>query len=141
MSRPLVVFGDAASAAASAIRDALATRPESYADGVTVGTRVPDSRSPEDPHLPYVLVAVDGDLPHPSLANSAVTLRVTVWHEDRDQAHDLAQLVRGLLHVHSGPVIRSTRPGTGPLHALDPDSEVNLSTFTVTANIRPTTLT
>lgn len=141
MTRPLVVFGDSCSAAASALRDALALRSEDYADGATVATRVPTIRSPEDSQLPLVLVALDNAVPHPSMANSADLLRVTVWHRDRDQAHDLAQLCAGLLHVHSGPVIRSTRPGTGPVPGLDPDSEVDIATFTVTANIRPTTLT
>ncbi|WP_251054067.1 hypothetical protein [Streptomyces sp. ISL-66] len=63
---------------------------------------------------------------------------MTVWHKDADQAHDLAMLCQGLLLVHSGPVIRGVRPGTGPIAALDPDSEVDLSTFTVLANVRPT---
>lgn len=139
--KPLVVFGDAQAAAAGALRATLASRPEPYADGVTVGTRVPDARSPETPHLPYVMVRTDADLPHSSMANSRCTLRVTVWHKDADQAHDLAMLCQGLLLMHSGPVIRGVRAGTGPLAATDPDSGVDLSTLTVLANVKPIPLT
>jgi hypothetical protein len=140
MPRPLVVFGDVQAAAADALRTALGGRSEAYAAGAQVGTLVPGDRSPETPHLPYVLVAKDTDLPHPSMANARVTLRVTVWHMDADQAHDLAMLCQGLLLIHSGPVIRGCRPATGPLPARD-ESGVDLSTLTVTANVRPTVLT
>lgn len=135
--KPLVVFGDVQSSGAEVLRASLAGRPESHAAGVTVGTRVPGDRSPETPQLPYVMVRKDGDLPHPSMANSRCTLRVTVWHEDADQAHDLAMLCQGLLLVHSGAVIRGVRPGTGPLPAVDDASSVDLSTFTVLANVKP----
>jgi hypothetical protein len=136
-----VVFPDAAAAAVDYLRAALAVRPEPYAAGVTVGTRVPDARSPEDPNLPLVQVAVDGNTPAPSRLNSQVLLRVSVWHADDDQAHDLAQLVAGLLHVLAGTVIRSTRPATGPVPGIDPDSGVALATLTVTANVRPIDIT
>lgn len=138
--KPLVVFADVQAAGATALRVALAARSEPYAAAVEVGTRVPGDRSPDAPHLPYVLVRKDGDNPHPSMANARCTLRVTVWHEDADQAHDLAMLCQGLLLMHSGPVIRGVRPGTGPLPATDPDSGVDLSTLTVLANIRPTVI-
>lgn len=143
--KPLTVFDDVQSAGATVLRDALALRLEEFAAGVTVGTRVPADRSPEVSHLPYVMVRKDTDLPHPSMANSRVTLRVTVWHLDADQAHDLAMLCQGLLIVHSGPVIRGVRPATGPLPAIDAPSGtdgsvpsgVDLSTFTVLANVKP----
>ncbi|WP_330339414.1 hypothetical protein [Streptomyces sp. NBC_00557] len=134
--KPLTVFDDAQAAAADVLRTALAGRPEDFAAGVTVGTRVPGSRAPETP-LRYVMVRKDADLPHPSMANARVTLRVTCWHEDDDQAHDLAMLCQGLLIVHSGDVIRGVRPGTGPLPAVDDVSGWPLSTFTVLANVRP----
>ncbi|MEU9470421.1 hypothetical protein AB0D78_28155 [Streptomyces avermitilis] len=138
--KPLVVFSDVQAAGAAILRESLAGRSESYAVGATVGTRVPDDRSPETPHLPYVMVRLDASLPHGSMANNRCTIRVTVWHEDVDQAHDLAQLCQGLLLVHDGTVLRSVRPATGPLPATDPDSGVDLSTFTVTANVRPVAL-
>ncbi|MEU6899465.1 MULTISPECIES: hypothetical protein [Actinomycetes] len=101
---------------------------------------MPGDRSPETPHLPYVLVRKDGDLPHPSMANAKVLLRVTAWHEDADQAHDLAMLCQGLLLVHSGPIIRGVRPVTGPLPAVDDVSLVDVSTFVVNTNVKPVPL-
>ncbi|WP_405848160.1 hypothetical protein OG211_12425 [Streptomyces niveus] len=140
--KPLVVFPDVQSAGAGVLRDALAARSEDYAENAKVGTRVPGDRSPETPQLPYVLVRKDADLPHSSMANARCTLRCTVWHEDADQAHDLAQLCQGLLLIHDGTVLRSVRPATGPLPAVDDTpSAVDLSTFTVTVNVRPNVLT
>jgi hypothetical protein len=139
--KPLVVFGDVQAAAAQVLRTALAGRAEAFAEGVTVGTKVPVIRSPEDDRLPFVLVRKDGDLPHPSMANARCTLRCTVWHQDPDQAHDLAMLCQGLWLVHSGTVIRGFRPGVGPLPATDPDSGVDLSTFSAVANVKPMPLT
>ncbi|GAA4688105.1 hypothetical protein [Streptomyces youssoufiensis] len=135
MTKPLVVFPDVQSAGAGVLRAALAGRSEPYVVGATVGTRVP-----ETPDLPYVMVRKDTDAPHPSMANARCTLRVTVWHADADQAHDLAMLCQGLLLVHSGPVMRGCRPATGPLPAVDDVSGIDLSTCTVLANVRPTVL-
>lgn len=135
--KPLVVFQDAQAAGADVLRFALADRPDAFAAGVTVGTRGPSDRSPELPHLPYVMVRKDSDAPHPSMANSRCTLRVTVWHVTADDAHDLAMLCQGLLLVHSGAVIRGCRPAIGPLSAVDDASGVDLSTFTVLANVKP----
>lgn len=139
--RAAVLFPDAAAHTAGYLRTALAARPEPYAVGATVGTRIPAARSPESPHLPFVLVALDDAVPDPSRLNSRALLRITVWHADPDQAHDLAQLVAALLHALADPVVRSTRPGVGPLPAVDPDSGVDLTTLTVTANIAPAPLT
>jgi Protein of unknown function (DUF3168) len=138
-----VVFGDAQAAGAALLREALAGRTEPCAAGATVGTLVPGDRSPETPHLPYVMVRKDSDVPHPSMGNTRVTLRVTVWHEDPDQAHDLAQLCQALLVTHHGPVLRSLRPATGPIAGIDnitDSSGTDLSTFTVTGNVRPVAL-
>jgi hypothetical protein len=134
--KTLTVFDDAQSAGADVLRAALAGRGDAFVVGVTVGTKVPPTRVPES-GFRYVMVRKDADLPHSSMANSRVTLRVTCWHEDDDQAHDLAMLCQGLLLVHSGPVIRGVRPGTGPLPAVDDVSGVPLSTFTVLANVKP----
>lgn len=138
--KPLSVFPDAQSNGATILRTALAGRSEPYAADAAVGTRVPGDRSPETPHLPYVMVRLDASFPHGSMANVRCTLRVTVWHQDPDQAHDLAQLCQGLLVVHDGTLLRSVRPATGPIPATDPASGVDLSTFTVIANSRPTVL-
>lgn len=134
--KTLTVFDDAQAAGAAVLRVALAGRSEAFAAGVMVGTKVPTSRNPEDVFR-YVMVRKDTDAPHSSMANARVTLRVTCWHQDDDQAHDLAMLCQGLLIVHSGDVIRGVRPGTGPLSAVDDVSGAPLSTFTVLANIKP----
>lgn len=138
--KPLSVFPDAQSNGATILRNALAGRSEPYADDAKVGTRVPGDRSPETPHLPYVMVRLDAAFSHGSMANARCTLRVTIWHQDPDQAHDLAQLCQGLLIVHDGTLLRSVQPATGPIPATDPASGVDLSTFTVIANSRPTVL-
>jgi hypothetical protein len=135
--KALTVFDDAQAAGATVLRTALAGRLEDFVQDVTVGTKVPADRAPELEPPPYVMVRKDGDSPHSSMANARVTLRVTVWHEDDDQAHDLAMLCQGLLIVHSGPVIRGVRPATGPIAAVDDVSGYPLSTFTVLANIKP----
>ena len=137
MTKTLTVFDDAQAAGAGVLRTALAGRSEPYAAEASVGTKVPADRSPELDRLPYVMVRKDGDFPHSSMANTRATLRVTVWHKDADQAHDLAMLCQGLLIVHSGPVLRGVRPATGPLAAVDDVSGVDLSTFTVLANVKP----
>jgi hypothetical protein len=135
--KTLTVFDDAQAAGATVLRTALTGRVEAFAQDVTVGTKVPADRSPELDRLPYVMVRKDGDIPHSSMANARVTLRVTIWHKDDDQAHDLAMLCQGLLIVHSGTVIRGVRPGTGPIAAVDDVSGDALSTFTVIANVKP----
>lgn len=131
--KPVVMFGDAQAAAANALRDLLAERTEPYTAGATVGTKVPGATAPS---LPYVLVRLDGT-PSVTLANAVGALRVTVWHADDDQAHDLAQLCQGLLLAYSGPVIRGVRPGTGVQPATDPDTGTALASFTCSPNIRP----
>lgn len=138
--KTLTGFGDVQAAGAQVLREALAGRPELHAAGVRVGTQVPGDRSPESPHLPYVLVRLDSNVPHPSMANARCTLRGTVWHAGPDQAWDLAVLCHGLWLVHSGDVIRGMRPGTGPLPARDPETGIDLCTFTVLANVRPVLL-
>lgn len=140
MNNVPVVFADAQAAGASVLRTVLAGRSEPFTAGVTVGTLVPGTRAPETPHLPYVMVRKDTDTPHSSMANARVTLRITVWHRNPDDAHDLAMLCQALLTVHSGPVLRNVRPATGPLAAVDPDSDVDLASCTVIANVRPRVL-
>lgn len=134
--KPVAVFGDVRAAALSALRDLLAARTEPYAAGAELGTRVPGDRSTDVPHLPYVLVVLDGTptVQYPISAISA--LRVTVWHTSEEQAHDLAQLCMGLLLAYSGPVIARVRPGTGVLPSTDPDSGTPIASFTVAPHTR-----
>ncbi|MFF4779411.1 hypothetical protein ACFY05_42010 [Microtetraspora fusca] len=134
--KPLATFGDARAAAIDILREGLTDRSEPYAQGASFGRRPPVDRSPERPRLPFVLVALDADVPQYPV-NSRATVRITVWHRTSEDAYDLAQLCQGLLCVHSGPVIRNVRPLTGPIPAVDPLSGTDLATFTVAANVRP----
>lgn len=136
--KPVAVFGDAQAAAATALRALLADRTEPYAAGVQVGSKVPSDRSTDLPHLPYVLVRLDGtpSVQYPIVATG--TLRITAWHADEGQAHDLVQLCHGLILAYSGPVIARVRPGTGVLPATDPDTGIPIASITVTVHIRST---
>lgn len=135
--KPLVVFGDAQAAAIRVLKAGLSARPQPYSAGVTIGTRVPGDRSPEIPRLPFLLVALDGTPRVEYPVNARAALRITVWHRSEADAHDLAQLAQGLLLTHTGPVLRSVRPGTGVAKTVDPDTGIDLATFTVAANVRP----
>ena len=135
--KPLVVFGDAKAAAITVLREGLAEHPAPHTVGVSFGTRGPGARSPETPRLPFVLVATDGTSLAGWPANARTTVRVTVWHASEEHAHDLAQLAQALLLVHSGPVLRSVRPGPGVTTTVDPDTGIDLASFTVAANLRP----
>lgn len=137
MVKPLVVYGDATATVIGILDDALTGRVEAYVTGYAIGSRVPRDRSTDVPHLPFVLVAHDGtpSLQHP--VNARATMRVTVWHESAEQAHDLAQLCHGLLLAYmGGDTIRSIRPSFGVLPALDSGSNTPLATFSVLANMR-----
>jgi hypothetical protein len=135
--KPLVVFGDAQAAAIGVLKAGLVAHPQPYGAGVTFGTRVPGDRSPETPRLPFLLVALDGTPAVEYPVNARAALRITVWHRTEADAHDLAQLAHGLLLVHTGPVMRSVRPGTGVAKTVDPATGLDLATFTVAANVRP----
>jgi len=132
----IVVFGDARSETVAALKSGLATATQPYAAGVTVGERIPSLRSADDPQLPYVLVAVDGTpgVKYPIVAYS--TVRVVVWHTNPDRANDLAQLCQGVLCSSSGDRLAHCAPATGPIPAVDPDGDIDMSWFTVTASMR-----
>lgn len=128
MTGVVATFGDAVAETSTALRDRLAGRDEPYAAGVKVGAHVPADG------WPFVQVAVDGtpNVVYPVVARS--TVRVTVWHVDGDQAHDLAQLCQGLLL--SAPTDRAAFVElTGPLRAVDDKTGVDLASFTVRASL------
>lgn len=134
--KPLVAFGDALAAATDVIRAGLASRTEQYAAGARVVTKVPGDRTSEA-DLPLVLVADDGtfDVVYP--ADAAATIRITVWHRSTGEAVDLAQLARAVLAVHTGSVLRSVIPRTGPDRATDDATGIDLATCTATVHIKP----
>ena len=139
MKPPLVAFGDALAAAVTVIRAGLAGRAEPYAAGARVVTRVPGDRTTEA-DLPLVLVADDGTFAVTYPADASATIRITVWHRSTGEAVDLAQLARGLLAVHTGPVLRSVIPRTGPDRATDDTTGIDLASCTVTVHVKPAAL-
>ena len=141
MSRPLVVFGDAAAELANMIRAALAGRAEPYASGVVVDVRIPKNRRPAENPPPLVVFRQDGPGAIYQQANSRVTLRGSIWHQTEDDAFDLAQLVHAFVARHSGAVIRAVTNGLSPFVTSDPDTGEPLASFTVTANLYPQVIT
>lgn len=132
----VVLFGDAQALAADVLRDALELRSEDYAAGAKVGGRVPSRRDLDHPNLPYVLVRHDGtpSIVYPIVARC--TVRVSVWHSTDDDAFDLAQLCHGILLATTGDDLAGCTPLAGPTRAIDPESHVDLVSFTVRANVR-----
>lgn len=134
------VFGDAPAAMAQHLRLALGGRTESYAQGVTVGTRTPTARLPHRGPSPLVVVSQDGPGRVSLRSLSKVTLRITAWHATDDDAFDLACLCHALACDIADPVIRSALMVLSPTKAVDPDTSEPLAFCTVTANLAPLTL-
>lgn len=132
----VVIYGDAASALASALRVALAGETAPYAQDVRVGTKVPTGDEPYAANTPLVVVTQNAPGTAQLRANTRAPIRVMVWHATDDDAYDLAQLVHALLLTHSGPIVRSVLAGTSPWVTADPDTGEPLGSFTVTANVR-----
>lgn len=133
----VVVFGDTVATVANALRDALVTRSEAYADGVTVGTVTPIDREPHSGPTPLVVVTQDGPGEVQRRANNRSALRLSVWHHTDDDAFDLAMLAHGIALTIAGPIVRSVLPGVSPVRAVDPDTGEPMAWCTVTANAKP----
>lgn len=133
---PLVVFPDAQAEAAARLRAMLAGRPEPFAAGAHVSTRVPKDQEQTPEHMPRVVCRTDAPL-DPTSYNQRTTIRVAVWHLTDDEAHDLAQLCMGLIRQAPGPVLRSVRPLVGVTPSQDPDTGSPLAYFTFRAQLAP----
>lgn len=132
MTKPVVVFPDPMLWAVTFLRSFLASREETYADGVTVGTR-----PPADGSVPFVMVRLYGGSVD-RLADSEALLRVTVWHSTDDKALALAELCRAGLDAFAGDAdARLCRSLTAPFPADDPDNGQPISSFTAAARMRP----
>lgn len=134
------VYGDSAATVANLLRDDLADRSETYAQGAQVGTRTPSDRDPGARPAPLVVVSQDGPGVIQNRANARATLRISVWHATDDDAFDLAGLCQGLAIHYAGPVVRSVLPGLSPVRAADPDTGEPMAWCTVTANAAPRTI-
>lgn len=123
----MITFGDVRADAAMVIRAALAP--------INVGDRLPKGEQTAPTNLPYVMVADDGSR-LTSIVLAQHTLRVTVWHTDADSAHDVATAcMSALLEGWSGQLV-ACFPLTAPLPAFDTDTQLDMSTFTVTGQVQ-----
>jgi hypothetical protein len=113
---PLVLFADVEQLLVEHLRTALAASAAPYAAGAQVGTVVPDPR----PDV-FVLVRRVGGL-SPRFAVDEPRVDLQDWHRTDVEAHDLMQLLRGLLQQARGVgAIRSVRENSGPLPVPDDD--------------------
>lgn len=110
--------------------------------GVTAGARIPYTRSSESPSLPYVLVRVDAATSADRNAtDERSTVRVAVWGEDEESTYLLARKIRAILLAAPGDAkVRAFTPLAGIVPTSDPESGIPLSSFTVSALMRPATL-
>jgi metal-dependent amidase/aminoacylase/carboxypeptidase family protein len=113
-----IVFPDAAYAAVTAIRDGLAA----YAPTAVVGTRVPNPR----PDTLVVVRRIGGA--RRNLVVDSATLSIEAWAATEEDAHDLAQYTRAVLHAarntnQGGIAIYDIQEFAGPALLPDPDTE------------------
>lgn len=136
----LASYPDPLLAVVDRIRSALAGRPEPYSYWATVGTKPPEDTL--RPDSPYVLVAIDGATSRDRLGTDERSIvRVTVWHGTASNAYALARLVYALCLAAPGDArLRSLSPLAAPIPGSDPDTGQPLSTFTLSARMRPVSL-
>jgi len=131
------VMGDHVAELVTALQDLLDGRGEAYTAGAHVGTRLPSTRVPESPQVPYVLVASDAPVPVAWPVLYRDTVRITAWHGRREDARDLAALCQGLLVAsYSGPLVRHVWAGSGPLAATDSETGLEMASVTVGVSVR-----
>ncbi|MEV2274035.1 hypothetical protein AB0I72_00485 [Nocardiopsis sp. NPDC049922] len=123
-----------------ALRALLADRSEPYALDALVGTELPASATPEERHLPYVLVATDDTTAWAWPAAARGLVRLTAWASTEDDAHDLAVLAQALLADHHDQVIRSMRPTGGLVHGRDPDTDIPVCSALLRATCHTTVI-
>lgn len=131
MSTAAVVFPDAAATLIGYLRDQL----EALDDDTPVGQKTPNPRPPQ-----FVTIHRTGG-PRRSIVSDAPLLTIEAWAATDEEAHDLAQLARALLHTARGTSIegvaiyRITEAG-GPVNLPDPESHQSRYTFTLEVLLR-----
>lgn len=114
MTTEVIVFPDAEQVLGDWLAEQLAAR--GY--DVQVGTRPPDPRPAS-----FVTLQRTGG-PRANLVTDAPLITVESWADQESAAHDLAQLVRGLLNSAAGRVTAATvyqvRESGGPGNLPDP---------------------
>ena len=134
-----ITFPDPRRAVRDILRDALAGRPESFASGVTVSTKPVPGGTGTRP-VPWIQVRSDGRF-RDSRLNGRATIRVLVWHADEGSGEDLAGLAEALLLAASSTDVRGFSPVAGPIPSFDEEEGLDLSFFTITARLRPRSIT
>jgi hypothetical protein len=113
---PLVTYGDVEQELAEYLRGAL--------PGITVGTRIPAS-----PDV-FVLIRRAGGTRARYVDSPRID--VQVWHRSDTEAHDLADLVSGLLWRAQGVGhLRGVTGSSSPVPVPDPDSGASRYLLTV----------
>ena len=127
MSTPLVTYGDVEQALLDHLTARLAGHP--LAAGLQTGTQIPDS-----PDV-FLLVRRAGGLRERYLDRPR--LDVQVWHCTDVDAHDLADLVSGLIWQAEGVgPIRGVTDATGPVYVPDSDRGASRYLLTVTLTVK-----
>lgn len=130
MTTPIPVLPDVRAEVTNRLRELLGDA------AAEVGNRLPPPRAP----TPFVMIVSDALTPWRWPAAAYDLIRVTVWADDEDTAHDVAALAGGRLLAHRGGMIRSVRGAPGALlSATDPDTQQPMSSFVVRVNTYPTT--
>ncbi len=125
----LVTYGDLEQTFLDYLQRALAGRP--LAEGAEFGSQIP-----ERPDV-FVLVRRVGGTRARFL--DIASLDVQVWHRTDTQAHDLIDLVSGLIWLAEGVgPIRGVSYATSPAFAPDPDSGAARYLMTATVTVRGT---
>ncbi len=125
--RSLVTYGDLEQTLLGYLQGALAGRP--LAAGAAFGSQIP-----EHPDV-FVLVRRVGGTRARFLDTASVD--VQVWHRTDTQAHDLIDLVSGLIWLAEGVgPIRGVTYTTSPAFVPDPDSGAARYLMTATITVR-----
>lgn len=133
-SKPPLIFPDMSLWAVTYLRAALAARAESFASGVTVLTKVPNT-------IPTRLVTIrDDGGPRGADVTKTSALGVNVWAANDADCTDLANLIAGLFEaaVANGPVVGHLG-SSGPYPVPDESAKPRLY-LTVDLVIRGTAL-
>jgi len=133
-----VLFSDPRPSIRDFLRAALAAREEAFLVGVIVSTK--DLPVADGSPRPYVRVSTD-TRGRDARLNGTASVRVQVWHPDEGYCERIADLCEALLLTASTATVRAVSPGyrLGPVS--DPDTGEPLSSLTITARLRPVTLT
>jgi len=114
----IIVYPDVLQAGLTFLRAQLAIRGDSFAQGVTAGSYIPDTGRT----LPFVWMKRVGGFTT-GRATDRARMDLHIYHEDEGQAHDLTQLVRGIMLAWpylDSTVAKGSAEFSGPGPVADP---------------------